>query len=81
MSNKYDANEHIKVLAEINTLLDIANETQAKINTLKKELKKIEKLVKEGKKHGATTFLIDSVNSVWVFTVIPLKPHASAIFE
>ena len=47
MSNKYDANEHIKVLAEINTLLDIANETQAKINTLKKQLKKIDELKKE----------------------------------
>ena len=41
MSNKYDANEHIKVLAEINTLLDVANETNAKINTLNKQLKKI----------------------------------------
>ena len=47
MSNKYDANEHIKVLAEINTLLDIANETQAKINTLRKELKKIDELKKD----------------------------------
>jgi len=47
MSNKYDANEHIKVLAEINTLLDIVNETQAKINTLRKELKKIDGLKKE----------------------------------
>ena len=44
MSNKYDANEHIKVLAEINTLLDVANETQVKINTLKKQLKKIDEL-------------------------------------
>ena len=47
MSNKYDAGEHIKVLAEINTLLDIVNETQAKINTLRKELKKIDGLKKE----------------------------------
>ena len=47
MLNKYDANEHIKVLAEINTLLDIANETQAKINTLRKELKKIDGLKKD----------------------------------
>ena len=47
MSNKYDANEHIKVLAEINTLLDIANETQAKINVLDKELKKIKELEKD----------------------------------
>ena len=46
MSNKYDANEHIKVLAEINTLLDVANETQVKINALKKELKKIDELKK-----------------------------------
>ena len=46
MSNKYDANEHIKVLAEINTLLDVANETQVKINTLKKQLAKIDELKK-----------------------------------
>jgi len=46
MSNKYDANEHIKVLAEINTLLDIANETQVKINMLKKQLAKIDELQK-----------------------------------
>ena len=42
MQNKYDANEHIKVLAEVNTLLDIANETQVKINVLKKQLVKID---------------------------------------
>ena len=47
MSNKYDASEHIKVLAEITTLLDIANETNAKINTLRKELKKIDELEKD----------------------------------
>ena len=47
MSNKYDSSEHIKVLAEITTLLDIANETNAKINTLRKELKKIDGLKKE----------------------------------
>ena len=46
MSNKYDANEHIKVLAEINTLLDIANETQVKINMLKKQLAIIDELQK-----------------------------------
>ena len=47
MQNKYDANEHIKVLAEINTLLDIANETQVKINLLNKQLKKIDGLKKD----------------------------------
>jgi hypothetical protein len=47
MQNKYDANEHIKVLAEINTLLDIANETQVKINVLKKQLVKIDKQRKD----------------------------------
>lgn len=47
MSNKYDANEHIKVLAEINTLLDVANETQVKINALRKQLKKIDELKKD----------------------------------
>ena len=46
MSNKYDANEHIKVLAEINTLLDVANETQVKINALRKQLEKIDELKK-----------------------------------
>ena len=46
MSNKYDENEHIKVLAELNTLLDIANETQVKINTFKKKLVKIDELKK-----------------------------------
>ena len=47
MSNKYDANEHIKVLAEINTLLDVSNETQIKINALRKQLEKIDGLKKE----------------------------------
>ena len=46
MSNKYNANEHIKVLAEINTLLDVSNETQVKINMLKKQLAKIDELQK-----------------------------------
>ena len=46
MSNKYDSSEHIKVLAELNTLLDIANETQVKINVLRKQLKKIDELKK-----------------------------------
>ena len=46
MSNKYDANEHIKVLAELNTLLDVSNETQVKINALRKQLTKIDELKK-----------------------------------
>jgi len=46
MSNKYDSSEHIKVLAEIITLQTVINETQAKINTLKKELAKIDELKK-----------------------------------
>ena len=41
MSNKYDSSEHIKVLAELLTLQTIMNETNAKINTLDKQLKKI----------------------------------------
>ena len=49
MSNKYDVNEHIKVLAELNTLLDISNETQVKINALKKQLEKIDGLKKDSK--------------------------------
>ena len=47
MSNKYDSSEHIKVLAELLTLQTIMNETNAKINTLRKELKKIDGLKKE----------------------------------
>ena len=46
MSNKYDTGEHIKVLAELTTLYEVRNETQAKINTLKKELAKIDELKK-----------------------------------
>ena len=41
MLNKYDSSEHIKVLAELLTLQTIMNETNAKINTLNKQLKKI----------------------------------------
>ena len=47
MSNKYDSSEHIKVLAELLTLQTIMNETQAKINTLNKQLKKIDGLKKD----------------------------------
>ena len=47
MSNKYDANEHIKVLAELNTLFELRNEMQVKINILTKELAKIDKLKKD----------------------------------
>ena len=41
MSNKYDSSEHIKGLAELLTLQTVMNETQVKINTLNKHLKKI----------------------------------------
>ena len=47
MSNKYDSSEHIKVLAEIVTLQTVMNETQAKINVLNKQLKKIDGLKKD----------------------------------
>ena len=47
MPNKYDSMEHIKVLAELNTLYVVANETQVKINTLNKQLKKIDGLKKD----------------------------------
>ena len=47
MSNKYDASEHIKVLAELLTLQTIMNETQAKIIALNKQLKKIDALKKD----------------------------------
>ncbi len=41
MSNKYDSSEHIKVLAELTILYQLVNETNAKINMLNKQLKKI----------------------------------------
>ena len=46
MPNKYDSSEHIKVLAELLTLQTIMNETQVKINALKKQLVKIDELKK-----------------------------------
>ena len=46
MSNKYDANDHIKVLAEILTLQTVMQETQVKIVELNKQLKKINELKK-----------------------------------
>ena len=46
MSNKYDTSEHIKVLAELTTLYEVRNETQAKINVLNKQRAKIEELKK-----------------------------------
>ena len=46
MSNKYDSSEHIKVLAELTILYQLVNETNAKINTLNKQLKKINELKK-----------------------------------
>ena len=42
---KYEPQEHISVLAELNTLLDLRNETQIKINAKNKELAKIEKAI------------------------------------
>ena len=47
MLNKYDSSEHIKVLAELLTLQTVMNETQVKINTLNKQLKKIDGLKKD----------------------------------
>ena len=47
MPNKYDANDHIKVLAELLTLQTVMNETNAKIITLNKQLKKIDELKKD----------------------------------
>ena len=47
MSNKeYDTTDHIKVLAELNTLYEVRNETQEKINVKNQELKKVEELKK-----------------------------------
>ena len=47
MSNKYSHTDHIKVLAELTILYKLVNETQVKINNLKKELKKIYELKKD----------------------------------
>ena len=47
MSNKYEANEHIKVLAELTILYQLVNETNAKIIELNKTLKKISELKKD----------------------------------
>ena len=47
MSNKYDSSEHIKVLAELTILYQLGNETNAKINVLNKQLKKIDGLKKD----------------------------------
>ena len=47
MSNKYDSLDHIKVLAELNTLYEIRNETQVKIDVLNKQRAKIEELKKD----------------------------------
>ena len=46
MSNKYSHTDHIKVLAELNTLYEVRNETQVKINALRKQLVKIDELKK-----------------------------------
>ena len=46
MSNKYDSSEHIKVLAELNTLYEVRNETQVKIDAWNKQLTKIKELEK-----------------------------------
>ena len=40
---KYEPQEHISVLAELNTLLELRNEIQEKINAKNKELAKIKK--------------------------------------
>ena len=47
MSKEYDTTEHITVLSELNVLYQLANETNAKIDTKNKELKKIKELQKK----------------------------------
>ena len=49
MSNKYDHADHIKVLAELTILYQLANETQVKITMLSKKLVKIKELEKDKK--------------------------------
>ena len=41
--DKYSPQDHISVLAELTTLLELRNETQIKINAKNKELAKIKK--------------------------------------
>jgi DNA polymerase/3'-5' exonuclease PolX len=47
MSNKYSHTDHIRVLAELNTLYEVRNETQVKLNALQKELAKLKELKKD----------------------------------
>ena len=47
MSKEYDTTEHITVLSELNVLYQLAAETNAKIDTKNKELKKIKELPKK----------------------------------
>jgi len=47
MSKEYDTTEHITVLSELNVLYQLAHETNAKIDTKNKELKKIKELQKK----------------------------------
>jgi len=47
MSKEYDTTEHITVLSELNVLYQLATETNAKIDTKNKELKKIKELQKK----------------------------------
>jgi len=47
MSKEYDTTEHITVLSELNVLYQLAPETNAKIDTKNKELKKIKELQKK----------------------------------
>ena len=49
MSNKYDHADHIKVLAALTILYQLANETQVKITMLSKKLVKIKELEKDKK--------------------------------
>ena len=47
MSKEYDTTDHITVLSELNVLYQLASETNAKIDTKNKELKKIKELQKK----------------------------------
>ena len=47
MSKEYDTTDHITVLSELNMLYQLASETNAKIDTKNKELKKIKELQKK----------------------------------
>ena len=56
MSKEYDTTDHITVLSELNMLYQLATETNAKIDTKNKELKKIKELQKKKEDYDEIPF-------------------------